>query len=142
MNGELRRINESLKRVRSIRQQLGVSKSKNIAFADFQIGDERGSLVAISGQAIRLGTVSLPNSPFFETFEVPLGHSRAYDSEYKLLEGLASRYVQTPEITGMIDLFTERPPCASCNFVVEQFRQRFPNITLIVNYAEFPLRNL
>ena len=122
-------------------QQLGISRWKNIALADFVMGNEPNSLIAVSGQVTRPGTIGLPNSPMFQTFEVPPGHSRAYDSEYKLLEELATRYAQTPEVIGTIKLFTERPPCASCSFVIEQFRQRFPNITLTVTHAENPPRN-
>ena len=121
-------------RVAQIPQQLGVSRGKNIAFADFQIGDDGGELIAVSGQSTRSGTVGLPQQPIFQTFEVPPGHSRAYDSEYKLLEKLASRYVETLEVAGTVNLFTERPPCDSCSFVIEQFRRQFPNIALTVNY--------
>jgi len=125
----------NLERVAQIRQQLGVSRAKNIAFADFQISSDSGELIAISGQSTRPRTVGLPNLPLFETFEVPPGHSRAYDSEYKLLEELASRYVQTPEVSGTINLFTERLPCDSCSNVIQQFRRRFPNIILTVVYT-------
>lgn len=122
-------------RVAQIRQQLGVSRGKNIAFANFQIGSDSGELIAVSGQSTRPKTVGLPVTTIFTTFEVPPGHSRAYDSEYKLLEELASRYVQTPAIQGTVDLFTERPPCASCSFVIKQFGQQFPYITLTVNHG-------
>lgn len=124
-----------LARVAQIRQRLGISRFKNIAFADFRIGSDHGELIAISGQSTRPGTVGLPQQPFFETFEVPPGHSRAYDSEYKLLEELASRYAQTSEVEGTVNLFTERPPCDSCIFAIEQFRRQFPNITLRVNHG-------
>jgi len=124
-----------LERVAQIRQQLRVSRAKNIAFADFQISNDSGELIAISGQSTRPRTVGLPKLPLFETFEVPPGHSRAYDSEYKLLEELASRYVQTPEVSGTINLFTERLPCDSCSNVIQQFRRRFPNIILTVVYT-------
>ncbi|MFE1745809.1 deaminase domain-containing protein [Coleofasciculus sp. H7-2] len=126
---------ESLNRVDQVRQQLKVSPFKNIAFADFQIDGDSGELIAISGQSNRSGTVGLLQEPLFETFEVPPGHSRGYDSEYKLLEELASRYAQTPEVEGIINLFTERPPCDSCSNVIQQFRRRFPNIILTVNYG-------
>ena len=122
-------------RVAQMRQQLGVAPFRNIAIAAFQIGGDRGELIAVSGQSTRLGTVGLPQQPLFETFAVPYEHSRAYDSEYKLLEELASRYIQTPEVAGTINLFTERPPCDSCTHVIEQCRRRFPNVNLTVNYA-------
>jgi hypothetical protein len=131
----------SRQRIDLIRQQLGISRWRNIAIADLEIGNEQDSLVAVSGQVTRPGTVGLPNSPIFQTFEVPPGHSRAYDSEYKLLEELASRYAQTPAIAGQVNLLTERPPCASCSFVIEQFRQSFPNISLTVTHVENPPRN-
>ncbi|MFB2837367.1 deaminase domain-containing protein [Floridanema evergladense] len=118
-----------------IREQLGISLYKNIAIAEFEISGDTGELIAISGRSTRPGTVGLPQQPLFVTYEVPPGHSRAYDSEYKLLEELAFRYAQTPEIEGKINLFTERSPCDSCTNVIEQFRRRFPNIVLTVNYA-------
>jgi len=67
----------SRERIDLIRQQLGISRWKNIAIADLEIGNEQDSLVGISGQVTRTGTVGLPNSPMFQTFEVPPGHSRA-----------------------------------------------------------------
>lgn len=123
-------------RLAQVRQELGVGRFRNIAIAYFQIGGDSGELKAISGQANRHGTVGLPQSPFFETFEVPPGHSRAYDSEYKLLEAVASLYAQTPEVLGSVYVCTERPPCASCSYVIDQFRQRFPNITLKIYHLD------
>ncbi|MEQ9480925.1 deaminase domain-containing protein [Coleofasciculus sp. F4-SAH-05] len=120
-------------RLAQLRHELGIGQRRNIAIAEFQIGNDSGELTAVSGQAIRPGTISLPQQPLFETFEFSPGHSRAYDSEYKLLEELASRYAQTPEIQGTVNLVTERPPCVSCSYVIEQFRQRFPNIALNIN---------
>jgi len=111
-----------------------VSK-KNIAVADFRIGNDSGELIAVSGESTRPGTVGLPDKPLFKTFEVPPGHSRAYDTEYKILEEVALRYFQTPEVQGNINLWTEREPCASCYYVIEQFGRRFPNITLTVNHT-------
>ncbi|MEP0856343.1 deaminase domain-containing protein [Trichocoleus sp. DQ-U1] len=124
----------SLNRVNQIRQQLGVSRGKNIALSNFKIAGDSGELIAISGKSTRSGTVGLPQQPLFEIFEVPPGHSRAYDTEYKLLEELASRYAQTPDVEGTINLLTERPPCDSCSNVIQQFRRRFPNIMVTVNY--------
>jgi hypothetical protein len=122
-------------RVAQIRQQLGVALFRNIAIATFHIGMDSGEWIAVSGQATRAGTIGFPQQPVFVTFEVPPGHSRAYDSEYKLLEALGSRYIQTPTIAGTINLFTERPPCAACTHVIEQFRRRFPNVLLTVHSA-------
>ncbi len=118
-----------------IRQEHNISRGRNIALAVFQIGNDSGELIGISGKLSRLGTVEVPTQSFFQTFDVPDGHSRAYDSEYKLLEELASRYGQMPNIEGTVNLYTERPPCASCSSVIDQFRRLFPNIMLMVNHG-------
>ena len=119
--------------IAKIRKEHNISRSKNIAFAVFQIGNDCGELIGSSGQVTRPGMVEVPKQPFFETFDVRDGYPRPYDSEYKLLGELASRYGQMPNIEGMVNLYTERPPCASCSFVIKQFRLRFPNIMLMVN---------
>ena len=121
-------------RLAQIRHEFGVGQHRNVAIVQFQIGSDSGELKAVSGRATRPGMVGLPQQPFFESFEFPPGHSRAYDTEYKLLEELAAMYVEIPEVQGTVNLFTERPPCTSCSYVIEQFRQRFPNITLTVNH--------
>jgi hypothetical protein len=128
-------VKEWEERIKQIRQQKGVSAFKNIAVADFQVGSDRDELIAVSGRKTRPGTVSLPQHPLFQTLEMPPGHSRSYDSEYKILEELASRYSETPEVEGTVNLLTERAPCPSCNYVIAQFRSRFPNISLTVNHT-------
>lgn len=128
MNGQLK--------INQIRQEMGVSNYRNIAFAEFEIEGDSGELIAISGMSTRIGTVGIPVKPFFITLEVPPGHSRAYDSEYKILEEIAQRYIKRPEIKGKINLFSERPPCISCLDVIRQFQVRFPNIILNVNYLK------
>ncbi|MDB9510635.1 deaminase domain-containing protein [Kamptonema animale CS-326] len=129
---EIFNLTDSINR---IRQQHNVSGGKNIALAVFQIGNDSDKLIGISGKRSPGGTVEVPTQPFFQTFDVPDGHSRAYDSEYKLLEELASRYGQMPNIKGTVNLYTERPPCASCSSVIDQFRLLFPNIELMVNHG-------
>lgn len=128
-------MQERITRIDIIREERGVSAYKNIAVADFQIGNDSGELIAVSGRSTRPGTVGLPDKLLFKTFEVPPGHSRAYDSEYKILEEVALRYFQTPEVQGNINLWTEREPCDSCCYAIEQFRRRFPNIRLTVNHT-------
>lgn len=86
--------------------------------------------IAVSGRKTYPGTVPLLHAPQFETFDVPPGHDRRFDTEVKLLEAIASRCA--PESTGLVDLVTERSPCPSCASVIQQFRERFPGIQLVV----------
>ncbi|MGH2412278.1 MAG: SMI1/KNR4 family protein [Microcystaceae cyanobacterium] len=58
-NGEENKIAEALARIRSIRQQLGVSRFKNIAWADFQIGDERATVIAMNLEKIKERLIAL-----------------------------------------------------------------------------------
>lgn len=70
----------SLDGINLIRQELGISRWKNIAVAEYQLEKDYGSVVATSGRATRPGTVGLPRTPVFQTFSTPPGHSRRYEA--------------------------------------------------------------
>ena len=55
-NTDMPEFFDSIARIQSIRQQLVVSRFKNIAFADFSLSDDVGFLIAISGKSTRPGT--------------------------------------------------------------------------------------
>jgi hypothetical protein len=62
---------------------------------------------------------------------------RTTDSEYKMLNKLASDLGGTPgvvksNIYGEIKIISENPYCASCQGIIQQFNQMFPNIKLIL----------
>jgi hypothetical protein len=75
---------------------------------------------------------------------------RFHDSETKLLEFLADRLTRSrqmpadtapgalrfPEFRGWIHLNSDFVTCGSCAFVINQFRQTFPNVTLIAQSNE------
>ncbi len=106
--------------------------ARNIAIARCFINGETFEIFAISGKKSPNNSVGLPQNPVFKLLEPPSGHDRQYDSEYKLLEEIAARYTSNQKVHGRIELFTERKPCLSCADVIEQFRQKFPNIELVV----------
>lgn len=63
--------------------------------------------------------------------------NRCVDSESKILEDIAHQLGYTEfkageKVSGTIYLITERPPCPSCEGVIKQFREMFPDIKLIV----------
>lgn len=74
------------------------------------------------------GTVGLPTEPQFTPTTAPAetGFLRDADSEYKILEDLASKL--SPDSQGTINLFTERPACLSCQGVIQQFEEAFPGV--------------
>jgi len=57
---------------------------------------------------------------------------RANDSEVQLLEAAAQALERDPNASGVLRLFTERPPYASCRRVMAKFLAEHPNIKLEV----------
>ncbi|AUX21078.1 uncharacterized protein SOCEGT47_015560 [Sorangium cellulosum] len=58
------------------------------------------------------------------------------DAEYKALSALAQRLDATAtwQTMGVVYLFTERQPCASCASVIAQFEERFPLVSIVVAF--------
>ena len=59
---------------------------------------------------------------------------RAQDTEFKILEALTGRLGENPGASGTVALYTDLPPCASCQRVIEEFRKRYPRIRITVLY--------
>jgi RHS repeat-associated protein len=57
---------------------------------------------------------------------------RKWDTEFKILDDIAGKIGDNKNITGKIDLFTERATCASCSDIIMDFRNNYPNIKLDV----------
>ncbi|MEI7368634.1 DUF637 domain-containing protein [Pectobacterium sp. 1950-15] len=58
--------------------------------------------------------------------------SRNTDSEYKILDNLADRLGSNISAKGSVTIFTERAACESCLGVIDQFKQKYPNIEINV----------
>lgn len=56
---------------------------------------------------------------------------RFHDTEAKILEDVASQ-ITDPNISGTINLYTELSPCKSCSNIINEFKQKYPNIELNV----------
>jgi hypothetical protein len=79
------------------------------------------------------------NGGYFEpSFDLHLPEPRLMDtdSEYKALSELARRLDETGtrQKIGVVYLFTERKPCASCQRVIAQFEERFPLVSVVVEF--------
>ena len=120
-----------LNRFANLRNDLGITSNnqlrRNVAVGEGSIdGVDIGEVIGVSGR--RGPGVEMPDNPIFTTTTV--GHPRNLDSEVFVLENLAQRL--TPQSTGTIRLLSERTVCGSCQGVITQFREMFPNINLIV----------
>jgi hypothetical protein len=105
----------------------GVGQGRNIGVLQFNISGAEGELFSVSGASYRPGTVGIPESPVFDPGD------RTYDTEWKLLEAVARGIDKSAH--GTIDMYTERMPCKSCSGVIDQFRQKFPGVTLNVQWG-------
>ncbi len=64
-------------------------------------------------------------------------YNRAIDSEAKILEDIAhqlgyNKFCVDEAVRGNVYLITERVPCSSCQDVIEQFMQMFPNVEVSI----------
>ena len=66
----------------------------------------------------------------------PEGYLRDMDTEFKILETLAQRLGPSSQVSGRINLISEKVVCPSCSGIVSQFRERYPNIQLNVFTVE------
>ena len=55
---------------------------------------------------------------------------RGRDTEYKILDNIADALENNTAARGTVNIFTEKAACASCLSVAEQFRTKYPNITV------------
>lgn len=60
---------------------------------------------------------------------------RDVDTEYKILSDIQSKLENNFSVSGKIKLYTELEPCPSCQSVIEQFKEMYPNIDIEVLYS-------
>lgn len=84
-----------------------------------------------------------PESSPFKTVEVNGNNvidgegawPRDVDTEYKILSDIQSKIGDNYSASGKIKLYTELVPCPSCQSVIEQFKEMYPNIDIEVIYS-------
>lgn len=76
----------------------------------------------MSGRAQRDGYEDAPSTRLFDH-----AGTRAHDAELKILESAARRITRS-DFDGVLEVFSELPPCASCGKAFEQFHVLYPNV--------------
>ena len=71
-------------------------------------------------------------SPIDGKIDGPNAFSRAFDTEYKILDSIDSHLKGDQSFTGSIDLYTTNSPCASCQRTIDSFATDYPNISITV----------
>ncbi|MFF2089256.1 deaminase domain-containing protein [Paenibacillus sp. NPDC058174] len=86
-----------------------------------------------------------PENPTFKATEAPDNGGNTYlrdgDTEYKILNDLAEKIGDNTNASGSIKLFTEKDTCGSCNKIIQQFSQKYPNIKIeVIHNNEIPVQ--
>ncbi|WP_165953711.1 deaminase domain-containing protein [Streptomyces sp. 8K308] len=128
---------------RALRDALELGGDRNVGVADvdiFGIGLPR--LFSVSGRGDRyeglVPWVGDPRNPqrFLPRQLEGEDNDRTTDTEYRLLTYIANQIGEaSDDVDGVIDLYTELPVCNSCNDVINQFRNEFPNVTVNVTHG-------
>jgi hypothetical protein len=113
-----------------------IKNKRNVAVAEAEIDGQfipADRLGAVSGETSPSGTIGTPTNPILRPIDDTGFVNRPTDSEYKILEDLASR--MKPDSKGVIDIYTENAPCEACDNVINEFRDKFPGVRLNVTYT-------
>jgi hypothetical protein len=116
--------------VREARETAGgsIRPQRNVAVGRLtKSDDEVVSYRTVSGEAPRPGFDDPPEGELF-----PVDRNWRFHSEIKILES-AGREIG-PEEEAVLEIFSERPPCSSCNGVIERFHDLYPNVQLRIYY--------
>lgn len=117
----------------------GLRKKEYYAHSRIQSLDGLSSRAAkrISGISPKPDLKTARFETIFVDYEGNIGGPKAiprwFDTEYKIIEDIASR-LPDPEVEGKILLFTELEPCLSCWGVMKQFLAAYTNIEIDVLY--------
>lgn len=62
------------------------------------------------------------------------------DAEYKALSMIADTLdlFDESELRGKLYLYTERKPCESCTYILQQFKHKYPNIEIATVLWDYP----
>ena len=130
-------ISDAVIRIKQHRTDISKPHGKNYGYLE---GDVNGS--AVDNKIWSSGEAKPDVEPqIFDAIEVEgsSGHSwlRNTDSEYKMLNQLADDLGGVKgqtylNVNGTLKIVSENPYCASCQGVIQQFNEMYPNINLIL----------
>jgi hypothetical protein len=131
---DISEISSATNRIKQHRIDNGIPQDKNFGFVEGNL--QGGSIQTVPNNIVSSGAPVPPEDRIFDAIEVG-GWERYTDSEYKMLNQLARDLGAHPNvphvdqsITGSLKIVSERPYCASCQGVIQQFNDMFPGIEI------------
>ncbi len=114
----------------------------NVAIIEVHLADQRSLSVGATSKAKSPVPKPQPKSqggqfePIVDSYS---GYLMDTDAEYKALSALAETLenLGNLQIEGKLYLYSERNPCESCQGVITQFQQKFPNLEITL-FWDFP----
>lgn len=111
----------------------GINQNEFFAHSSVNQATDKGVLPGMSlkpqGEPVFYAKKVDPDNSRIDT---PEAYLRDYDTEYKILNDIASQLGNNKNAKGTINLFTERFTCQSCTDVIMDFRREYTKITLNV----------
>ncbi len=111
----------------------------NVSVADIYLSDDVVFCVGATSRGGRKSPIPKPQpksggGSFEPSIDSRTGRLMDTDAEYKVLTEIAETLEMSydPRIKGRIYLYSELQPCESCDGVLEQFKEKFPNIDIDV----------
>ena len=130
------------KRITEVRGTLSSDNKRGgtMATADIQIDGVQSQMSAhsrINDPSKVKGAEGLVGEKnIFETSTIPTAAGREVDriidAETKILSNIAEQLGNNTAASGTVNLFVELTPCPSCTGVIDQFKAKYPNITVNV----------
>ena len=120
--------------ISSIKHKYNAGSGRNAAIAKGKINGAYIDLESISGNFTHENYLTKGNfeppqpADYFYGGPVPeyINHT-----EQKIVEYLRTRYIKNPNISGEIEIISERAFCDNCKVLVDMFEKEFPNIKVV-----------
>jgi filamentous hemagglutinin len=112
----------------------------NVAVAELHLTDDICFGMGATSRAVSPAPKPIPRSQggiFEPSMDSHSDRIMDTDAEYKVLSAIAD-VLQTHYnrgVQGKLYLYTERKPCESCQQVLQQFNQKFPNIEVELEWS-------
>lgn len=122
--------------IREVYLKKPIGKS-NVAIADIYLSDGLAFCAGATARGKGKSPIAQPPLPkseggqFEPSIDSRTGRSMNTDAEYKVLSVIAEtiEMAYDREVEGSLYLYSELQPCESCNDVLRQFSEKFPNIS-------------
>ena len=115
----------------------------NIAIVEVRLEDGKAFGMGATSKARSPAPLPEPKSRGGQFEPAVDSHSKRLmdtDAEYKVLSAIAEtlEFIYNKDnnrVRGQLYLYTERKPCESCQGVINQFEQRFPEIKITISWT-------